>query len=140
MSAGTGVVHSEYNLENEETNLYQIWMFPNKKNVKPRWDAKQFPKEPVTDKLKPLVTGFNHPETDSLKIHQDAVIYAGRLKQGTVIEQTIKEQAYLLCSHGTFEANEVALKKGDGAEITDINKITITATSDCEVLLIDLPK
>ena len=46
----------------------------------------------------------------------------------------------LLCSHGTFEANEVALKKGDGAEITDINKITITAKSDCEVLLIDLPK
>ena len=140
MSAGTGVVHSEYNLENEETNLYQIWMFPNKKNVKPRWDAKQFPKEPVTDKLKPLVTGFDHPETDSLKIYQDAVIYAGRLKQGTVIEQTIKEQAYLLCSHGTFEANDVALKKGDGAEITDINKITITAKSDCEVLLIDLPK
>ena len=140
MSAGTGVVHSEYNLENEETNLYQIWMFPNKKNVKPRWDAKQFPKEPVTDKLKPLVTGFDHPETDSLKIYQDAVIYAGRLKQGTVIEQTIKEQAYLLCSHGTFEANEVALKKGDGAEITDIHKITITAKSDCEVLLIDLPK
>jgi len=134
------VVHSEYNLENEETNLYQIWMFPNKKNVKPRWDAKQFPKEPVTDKLKPLVTGFDHPETDSLKIYQDAVIYAGRLKQGTVIEQTIKEQAYLLCSHGTFEANEVALKKGDGAEITDTNKITITAKSDCEVLLIDLPK
>jgi len=140
MSAGTGVVHSEYNLENEETNLYQIWMFPNKKNVKPRWDAKQFPKEPVTDKLKPLVTGFDHPEINSLKIYQDAVIYAGRLKQGTVIEQTIKEQAYLLCSHGTFEANEVALKKGDGAEITDLNKITISAKSDCEVLLIDLPK
>ena len=56
MSAGTGVVHSEYNLENEVTNLYQIWMFPNKKNVKPRWDAKQFPKEPVEGKLKPLVT------------------------------------------------------------------------------------
>ena len=62
MSAGTGVVHSEFNLEDEETILYQIWMFPNKKNVKPRWDAKEFPKEPVTDKLKALVTGFNNPD------------------------------------------------------------------------------
>ena len=90
MSAGTGVVHSEFNLEDEETNLYQIWMFPNKKNVKPRWDAKEFPKEPVTDQLKALVTGFNDPDSDSLKIYQDATIFAGRMNKGTIIKQNIK--------------------------------------------------
>ena len=84
-------------------------MFPNKKNVKPRWDAKEFPKEPVTDQLKPLVTGFNDPNSNSLKIYQDATIFAGRLNQGTVIQQTIKEQAYVLCSYGTIKINKIEL-------------------------------
>jgi len=140
MSAGTGVTHSEYNLENEETNLYQIWMFPNKRDVKPRWDAKQFPKEPVTDQLKPLVTGFNDPHSDSLKIYQDATIFAGRLNKGTIIQQKIKIQAYALCSQGSFLLNDVELKKGDGAEIVDLKEISIQAINDCEVLLIDLSK
>ena len=94
MSAGTGVVHSEYNLEDEDTNLYQIWMFPNKKNVKPRWDAKQFPKEPVEGKLKPLVTGFENKIDNTLKIYQDAAIYAGRVNKGKSVNQSIdRDQA-----------------------------------------------
>jgi redox-sensitive bicupin YhaK (pirin superfamily) len=52
MSAGSGIEHSEYNLENEETNLYQIWIIPNKLGVKPRWDAKEFPKDPVKNSLR----------------------------------------------------------------------------------------
>ena len=140
MSAGTGVVHSEFNLEDEETNLYQIWMFPNKKNVKPRWDAKEFPKEPVTDQLKALVTGFNDPDSDSLKIYQDATIFAGRMNKGTIIKQNIKQQAYVLCSYGKLCLNNTELNKGDGAEIVNLQEISITAKEDCEVLLIDLPK
>ena len=140
MSAGTGVVHSEFNLEDEETNLYQIWMFPNKKNVKPRWDAKEFPKEPVTDQLKALVTGFNDPDSDSLKIYQDATIFAGRMNKGTIIKQNIKQQAYVLCSYGKLCLNDTELNKGDGAEIVNLQEISITAKEDCEVLLIDLPK
>ncbi len=140
MSAGTGVVHSEFNLEDEETNLYQIWMFPNKKNVKPRWDAKEFPKEPVTDQLKALVTGFNDPDSDSLKIYQDATIFAGKMNKGTIIKQNIKQQAYVLCSYGKLCLNDTELNKGDGAEIVNLQEISITAKEDCEVLLIDLPK
>jgi quercetin 2,3-dioxygenase len=140
MSAGTGVVHSEFNLEDEETILYQIWMFPNKKNVKPRWDAKEFPKEPVTDQLKALVTGFNDPDSDSLKIYQDATIFAGRMNKGTIIKQNIKQQAYVLCSYGNLCLNDTELNKGDGAEIVNLQEISITAQEDCEVLLIDLPK
>ena len=140
MSAGSGVVHSEFNLENEETNLYQIWIFPNKKNVQPRWEAKQFPKDPVQDQLKPLVTGFNHPDQDSLKIYQDAIIYAGRMNKGTSISQTINHQAYALCSYGSFAIEDVELSKGDGAEITKKQEVLITAKENCEILLIDLPK
>ena len=135
MSAGTGVVHSEYNLEDEDTNLYQIWMFPNKKNVKPRWDAKKFPKEPVEGKLKPLVTGFENNDSDSLKIYQDTVIYAGRVSQ--LIE---RDQAYVLCSQGKIKINGIEIKKGDGAEITDLKDVNITSLEDSEILFIDLPR
>ena len=141
MSAGTGVVHSEYNLENEVTNLHQIWMFPNKKNVKPRWDAKQFPKEPVEGKLKPLVTGFDSDHNDSLKIYQDAIIYAGKVNKGKSVEQTIdRDQAYVLCSEGKIKINKIEIKKGDGAEITDQKNVKITSLEDSEILFIDLPR
>ena len=141
MSAGTGVVHSEYNLEDEDTNLYQIWMFPNKKNVKPRWDAKQFPKEPVKGKLKPLVTSFDNKDENSLKIYQDTVIYAGRINKDDIVEQTIdREQAYVLCSQGQITINGELIEKGDGAEITKTKEVKIEAVKDAEVLFIDLPK
>ena len=141
MSAGTGVVHSEYNLENEDTNLYQIWMFPNKKNVKPRWDAKKFPKEPVKGKLKPLVTSFENNDPDSLKIYQDADIYAGRIDINNTVDQTIdREQAYVLCSKGRIMINDIEIQKGDGAEITQLKNVKIKALEDTEVLFIDLPK
>jgi redox-sensitive bicupin YhaK (pirin superfamily) len=141
MSAGTGVVHSEYNLENEETTLYQIWIFPNKKNVAPRWEAKKFPKEPVKGKLKVLVTGFDNKLKDTLKIHQDISIYAGRISKGEVVSQTIdRDQAYVLCSDGEIKINDIKLKKGDGAEITKIKETNILAIKESEVLFIDLPK
>ena len=141
MSAGTGVVHSEYNLEDEDTNLYQIWMFPNKKNVKPRWDAKKFPKDPVEGKLKPLVTSFDNDHTDSLKIYQNTVIYAGRVNKGKSVKQTIdRDQAYVLCSKGKIKINDVEIKKGDGAEITELKDVEITSLEDSEILFIDLPR
>lgn len=141
MSAGTGVVHSEYNLEDEDTTLYQIWMFPNKKNVKPRWDAKQFPKEAVEGKLKPLVTGFENKSDDTLKIYQDAAIYAGRVNKGKSVNQSIdRDQAYVLCSQGKIKIDDVEIKKGDGAEITELKDVSITSIEDSEILFIDLYK
>ena len=129
------------NLEDEDTNLYQIWMFPNKKNVKPRWDAKKFPKEPVEGQLIPLVTGFDNNHSDSLKIHQDAVIYAGRVNKGKTVKQTIdRDQAYILCSQGKIKINDIEIKKGDGAEITDLKNVEITSLEDSEILFIDLPR
>ncbi len=137
MSAGTGIFHSEYNVESEDTNLYQIWITPHTKGVKPRWDAKTFPKEPVKDKLNLLVSGDGNAP---LSIHQHAAIYAGRLLKGTKITHPITTQAYVLVSEGELEIDGKKLSKGDGAEITNRSSVIIHALSDAEILVIDVPK
>lgn len=135
MSAGTGIYHSEYNLESEDTQLYQIWIEPNKHGVQPRWDSHEFPK---TDEpgLSLLVDGNG---VAPLQIHQDAYVYAGTLQADQTIEQTIKHQAYLLVSKGKIELGEFELKQGDGAQITHQKQISITAIEDAEILVLDVP-
>jgi quercetin 2,3-dioxygenase len=139
MSAGTGVTHSEYNLEDEDTNLYQIWIFPNKQRVQPQWDAMQFPKENVKDRLQLLVSGRPEDKGKALFIHQDAAIYGGRLAKGTVLTQEIKHQAYILASYGEFSIEGQIIKHGDGAEITGVKSFEIKALADAEILVIDVP-
>lgn len=140
MSAGTGVYHSEFNEEKEDTNLYQIWIFPRERSVTPRWDARQFPKEPVNGALPLLVSG---DEADGAKgalfIHADAAVYGGRLKAGAKITQPVAGQAYLLVSEGRVDVDGHALKKGDGAEVTDAQAVTIAAAEDSEIVMIDVP-
>jgi redox-sensitive bicupin YhaK (pirin superfamily) len=137
MSAGSGVAHSEHNLENEDTTLYQIWIYPNAKDVQPRWDAREFPKTPVKNALNLIVSGDKND--DVLFIHQDAKIYAGRLNAGTEITHKIKHRVYILVSDGQVEIDGKLLKKGDGAEIIAQAEMQIKAISDCEILVIDVP-
>ncbi len=143
MSAGTGIVHSEYNMGNTNLVLYQIWIIPNKANVKPRWEAKKFPQATAEDKLTLLVSGYPEDKDKSLFIHQEARLYGGKLKQGSSIEHPIKHQAYVLASDGKFEIRDsegkTTISKGDGAEVTKSKSITITALADCEVVVIDVP-
>ncbi len=140
MSAGSGIYHSEFNLESEDTTLYQIWIEPRETGVKPRWEAMQFPKDAANDGLKLLVSGrAEDADTDALYIHQDAAIYGGRIPARGEITQDVKAQAYLLVSEGVVEIDGRELKKGDGAEITDTGTITIRATEDAEVVVIDVP-
>jgi redox-sensitive bicupin YhaK (pirin superfamily) len=141
MSAGTGIFHSEYNAESEDTTLYQIWITPSKRDVTPRWDTKSFPQTPVSDRLAVLVSGQEqHADEGALFIHQDAAIYAGRLTKGIELVQPLKHQAYVLASAGSITVNGVVMHQGDGAEIVDESTVTITANSDAEVLVIDAPK
>jgi redox-sensitive bicupin YhaK (pirin superfamily) len=137
MSAGTGVFHSEFNLESEDTNIFQIWIEPNQMDVKPRWDSFEFPKQAATDSLTLLVSGNGEAP---LSIHQDAFIYAGHLTEGTELSQKIKHQAYLLVSEGSIELEGQILNKGDGLEATKLSSITFKALSDSKLLLIDVPK
>lgn len=140
MSAGTGITHSEFNRENEDTSLYQIWIYPREKGVAPRWDTRKFPKEPVNDRLPVLVSGKEDDrENGALYIHQDATISGGRLSSGTEITQPIKKQAYLLVSEGRIALEGKEMNKGDGAEISDAQQVAIKALDDAEILLIDVP-
>lgn len=140
MSAGRGIAHAEYNLEEEDTNLFQIWIEPNQFGVTPRWESREFPKEPVKDKLVPLVSGRDADILqDALFIHADAAIHGGRMTAGTTITHPITYQAYILASEGEVEINGQRMAKGDGAEVTNMQHVTITALTDAEVLVIDVP-
>ena len=140
MSAGTGVFHSEYNSESEDTTLYQIWIEPNERNVAPRWKTKAFPKEPVKDSLPVLVSGQpQHAGKDAVFIHQDAAIYGGRIAKGAAIELPVKHQAYVLASAGDVTLNGQKLKQGDGAEVIGEKLLKFSAESEAEVLVIDVP-
>jgi len=136
MSAGTGIMHSEYNHEEEETTLYQIWITPKSKGIDPRWDSAEFPKEFSTDKLTLLVSGNNDA---LLKIHQDARIYTGKFNKKTTINHHINGQAYLLISKGDVKIGSINAFKGDGIAIKDEEKITIEFNKEAEILLIEVP-
>ena len=136
MSAGTGISHSEYNLEDEETNLYQIWIEPSEKGVAPKWDAAEFPKELVTDRLQLLVSGDG---VAPLQINQNARIFAGRIGEDKEINHSITGKAYLLVAEGDLLVNGLHAKKGDGIAISDEASIILKATTEADLLIIEVP-
>jgi redox-sensitive bicupin YhaK (pirin superfamily) len=140
MSAGTGIAHSEYNHENEDTKLYQIWIQPRVQNVKPRWESGSFPVDFRNDDLQLLVSG--RPEDEgkgALYINQYASIYGGRIMAGRKLIQPIHDNTYVLISEGEVEVDGSLMKKGDGAEITGVKFISLEAKRNCEVIVIDVP-
>lgn len=136
MSAGQGIFHSEYNLESEDTNIFQIWIEPNKDGVEPVWKTRAFPKTAAKNELSLLVSGDGNAP---LSIHQDAYIYAGNLDKGTKIIHPITHQAYLLVSEGMLEIDGQTVKRGDGVEITNMATVQILALENSKVLVIDVP-
>ena len=140
MSAGTGVFHSEYNMEEEDTRLYQIWIEPSTRDVAPRWEAKAFPQSQVKDALTVLVSGQKaHEGTGALFIYQNAAIYGGKLAKDTRITQGIKHQGYILVSNGKLTVNGHEVAAGDGAEVQETRELVIHALEDAEILVIDVP-
>lgn len=139
MSAGTGIQHSEYNNEDTETSMYQIWIIPRERGVEPRWEARNFPKEPANDALPLLVSGHDSDkDKGAMFIHADAAIYGGRLNKGTEITQPVGQSGYLLVSEGSITVDGREMKKGDGAEITGLDTIRLQAVEDAELVLIEV--
>jgi len=140
MSAGTGIMHSEYNRTKEPLTFYQIWIETNKNNVKPRWESKKFPTE-YASTLTLLASGYVEDSNKALFINQKARIYGGKLAKGTIVKHNIRHQAYILASDGMFKiedgAGNIVMNKGDGAEIDHSDSILLTAATDCEVIIID---
>lgn len=140
MSAGSGIFHSEYNMESEDTTLFQIWIFPKETGIEPRWGSAEFTGRKADKELPLLVSGRKEDEgKGALYIHQNASIHGGTLDAGQVITQPIRDQAYMLISDGEVEILGELLRKGDGLEITDQDSVTLKAMVPSEIILIDVP-
>lgn len=142
MSAGSGIIHSEYNLSDEPLTLYQIWIDADRSNVAPRWASQKFPNE-FSSSLPLLVSGYEADQGDALFINQQARIFGGKIAKGSTIEQAITHQAYILASNGSFDIidndHNITLNKGDGAEITKVSNVRFKALEDSEIIIIDVP-
>jgi quercetin 2,3-dioxygenase len=137
MSAGTGVRHSEFNLENETTTLFQIWIEADRRGATPSWGAQAFPKSDRGGQFSVLASG--DPDDGVLTINADARVLGATLKAGESLTYSLAEgrRAYLVPAVGTVEVNGVALNARDGAAIKDEAEITITASADAELVMVD---
>ncbi|MBB1091880.1 pirin family protein [Rhodopseudomonas pseudopalustris] len=138
MSAGSGVRHSEYNLEPETTRIFQIWIEPTQAGGQPTWGSKPFPKADRSGKLVTIASGFK-ADNDALPIRADARVLATTLKAGESAEYAIDKarHLYLVPAAGSVEVNGVRVNARDGAAIRDEAKLTITALEDTELVLVD---
>jgi quercetin 2,3-dioxygenase len=142
MSAGTGVMHSEFNhSKDEEVHLYQIWIFPEKKGIEPSYEQKFFPDDEKLNRLR--VIASPQAEDGAVKIHQDAKLLATLLEDGKSVQHELKpgRSAWIQVARGSVNINGRTLTAGDGASIADEAQVTLTGASGnkkAEVLLFDL--
>lgn len=141
MSAGTGVIHSEKNKNNDQpVKFLQIWVFPNQRNVKPRYDQKTFSDEEKHNRLLTVVSPIG--KTEGVNIHQDAWFSLGKLDRGTTLTYRINKEGngvYAFMLNGDATINEIALNRRDGLGISETGELHITAVSDAELLLMEVP-
>ena len=139
MSAGTGVTHSEANPSPDEpVHLLQIWIFPSEQDMHPEYEEKKFSDEDKRNKLRLIVSPDG--SDGSVKIHQDAKIYASLLDEREAVVHTLENgrSAWLQVAAGSVTLNDVALKQGDGAAVSGETSLTIAANEPAEILLFDL--
>ncbi len=142
MSAGSGVTHAEYNVDDEVTRLFQIWIVPKTRGGKPYWGAAKFPKEERAGKFVTLASGFaDDQEAGALPIRQDARILGATVKAGSHANYVLgeKRNAYLVVAKGAVTVNGVALNERDGAALHNETTIAIEAKDDAEIVLVDAP-
>jgi quercetin 2,3-dioxygenase len=136
MTAGSGVMHSEFNPSAQNpTHLLQIWIVPEKRNLKPEYEQLAFPDKDLRGKFH-HVAGPKAPIT----IHQDADLFIARLDKNEETKHEIKagRHAWVQVARGNVRLNDVELKQGDGAAISQEKEIRIAAQGPSEVLLFDL--
>jgi quercetin 2,3-dioxygenase len=136
MSAGTGVMHSEFNPSpNNPTHLLQIWILPERKNLKPEYKQLAFSDKELRGKFH-LVAGPEAPVT----IHQDANLYIARLDKGASASHSLADgrHAWIQVARGTVRLNGTQLKQGDGAAVSQESEVRMEAGKPSEVLLFDL--
>lgn len=136
MSAGTGVQHAEYNLEDEETTLFQIWIETDRPSAPPSWGAMPFPKKARSGAFQLLASGDK--DDGSLTINADARILGATVRsgEGLILDADPKRHLYLVPS-GRVKVNGVQANPRDGVAITGEERIAIEADEDAELVLVD---
>jgi redox-sensitive bicupin YhaK (pirin superfamily) len=139
MTAGTGVLHSEYSSPTDKTHLLQIWILPEKNNLKPDYEQKYFAPEEKNGKLR--LVASRGGDDGSVRINQDVDLYASILAKNESLNHKLANgrHAWIQLIHGSLEINGKTLNAGDGAALSDENSVKITGLSDSsEFLLFDL--
>jgi len=140
MSAGTGVLHSEFNPSRDEpVHLLQIWLQPNRRGVAPGYGQKHFPREERRGRLRLLVSPDG--QDGSIRTHQDGRLYATLLDARQAVEHPVApgRRAYVHVAGGSVAVNGLSLHAGDGARLEDEGSVRIDSEGSAEVLLFDLP-
>jgi len=141
MSAGTGIQHSEYNKnKDQKVNFLQIWVFPKVRNITPRYGQITFKPEDRINKLQQIVSPVKDDE--GVLINQDAWFHLGNLKSGFSTDYQIKQKGngvYAFVIAGDVTINDQRLNKRDGFGIWDVDTLSVSADTDAELLLMEVP-
>jgi redox-sensitive bicupin YhaK (pirin superfamily) len=142
MSAGSGITHSEFNhYQDKKLKLLQIWIFPNKQNVKPRYDQLKLDPVDKQNKLQQILSPV--PEEAGVWIHQNAWFHLGKFDKDMIANYELKDKAngvYAFVIKGDFMVNNQKLETRDALGIWSIDKLSISSQqNDSEILLIEVP-
>jgi redox-sensitive bicupin YhaK (pirin superfamily) len=140
MSAGRGVVHSEFNhSQDKQVHFLQIWIVPSKEGIKASYEEKRFDTEEKRNRLKLIVSPAG--EHGSLGINQDARLYASLLDEGKDVSLELAQgrHAWVQVARGSVELNGKVLDEGDGAAISDEKALKLVGRQAAEILVFDLP-
>ncbi|UCS92364.1 pirin family protein [Echinicola marina] len=142
MSAGTGILHSEYNKNKDKpVKFLQIWIIPNKRNVAPRYDqitlGKEIPKNQLIQILSP------NPDDNGVWIHQNAWFHLGNFEQGSSVDYTLKDPknngVYIFVLDGKLDLDGIELSARDGLAVSDTSKFNLKSHANSQVLLMEVP-
>ncbi len=140
MTAGTGVLHSEFNhSKDEELHLLQIWIFPEQKNLEPGYEQIRYSRDEKLNRLR--LIGSRDGRNGSITIHQDVNLYASVLESGRDVALDVDDgrRAFVQVVSGSLEVNGESVAAGDGVQIERERGIAVKAIDDAEFLLFDLP-
>lgn len=140
MSAGTGVVHSEFNASSSESaHLLQIWVLPERKDIEPGYEEKHFARDEKLNQWRLIAS--HDARQGSLLVHQDISLFATVLERGKTLDYQLAEQRsiYLQVARGSVNLNGEVLLAGDAAKVEQLPALQLQALEDAELLLFDLP-
>jgi len=139
MTAGSGVQHSEFNhSKSDELHLLQIWMFPEQKDLEPGYEQTMFTREDKLNKL--CLVASRDGRGKSVTVHQQVDLYASVLEPNTTIEHIVDDgrKIFVQIVSGEVVVNGQTVKAGDGVQITSEKLLTVTSTSEAEILVFDM--